>query len=170
MPRQPTKGTTAVNIELPTELVERVRDFAQRDMRSVKAEFIRALQLLLDTYATTSASRPQGANFPTELPSTDRHVGTWAGTRPPMKGKGISSSLAKSGPKPVSPLAQMQTDAFDRLLDALPEDGKVRFIARCRRGGFTAEEIVKMDSKLKSNYVKLQIKNLEEMAEGDIKT
>ena len=54
MPTRPTKDTTAVNMELPADLMARVRDFARRDMRSIKAEFVRALQSRIEELDTTT--------------------------------------------------------------------------------------------------------------------
>jgi hypothetical protein len=72
MPIRPTKGTTAVYLDLPSDLVERVRDFAKRDQRTVKMEYVRALELLLATHDTGAApTAPPVAATPSTPPAED---------------------------------------------------------------------------------------------------
>ena len=59
MPIRPTKHTTTVSLDLPADLMERVRAYAEKDMRTIKAVFILALEHYL-------ASRPHPV---TELPT-----------------------------------------------------------------------------------------------------
>ena len=59
MPIRPTKRTSTVSLDLPTDLMERVRAYAEKDMRTIKAVFILALEHYL-------ASRPHPI---TELPT-----------------------------------------------------------------------------------------------------
>jgi hypothetical protein len=58
-----TAGTTPVYQELPTDLVNRLRDFARRDQRTLKVELIRAVELLLATY-DRPGQQPAGAAPP----------------------------------------------------------------------------------------------------------
>jgi hypothetical protein len=58
-----TAGTTALYQELPSDLVQRLRDFARRDQRTLKVELIRAIELLLATY-DTGAEKPTGGAAP----------------------------------------------------------------------------------------------------------
>ena len=59
MPIRPTKRTSTVSLDLPTDLMERVRAYAEKDIRTIKAVFILALEHYL-------ASRPDpGAELTT---------------------------------------------------------------------------------------------------------
>jgi len=153
VPKRPTRETTPVNIELPTELVERVRNFARRDMRSIKAEFIRALQLLLDTYdrpPTTEAATTQRI----ETPSAD----TLPGARPP--------SLPTTAPQRMSsPLEKLDKASFDELLRRLEKKRPLLSeLAKWRREGLSAEEIVATDATLQLPAVRDMIEQLEKTA------
>jgi hypothetical protein len=160
MPTKPTKDSTPVNLELPTELVTRIRDFAQRDMRSIKAEFVRALRLLLDTFDKPGAST-------TETPAISD-----TGSGDTVKGEAggaLADSTAQESP---SVLAQMGADAFTRFLGRLAQKGEketLSYIAVCRRAGLTAKQIVCKNRQFELAEVAAHIKNLEKAAQKDLK-
>jgi hypothetical protein len=157
MPTRPTKDTTAVNIELPTELMERVRDFSRRDMRSIKMEFIRALELLLDTYDKPAAS--SGGLAGSLAPSSADTLKDQA--QPTLQGGAV--------PKPASALAQMDNITFAQFLDRLAkrENPLLYYLAVCRRRGLTAEQIVNENSTLELSEIRPLVESLEKKVRGE---
>lgn len=146
MPSKPTKDSTAVNIELPTALVERVREFARRDMRSLKAEFIRALQLLLDTCDTPGAV-PMTATLPV----------------------GAASALTvRRETRSAFPLDDQH---FDHLLEDLQPSKNYRLLRQLAvylQGGLSAEQILALDMKTKPSHVQKALAYLEEYASAEV--
>lgn len=88
MPAVPTKDTVAVNLELPVDLVARVKEFAARDCRTIKQEFIFALEMFLksveqDGHAGAGTGVP--ASSPTQVEAATSHgraAFSWADVTP----------------------------------------------------------------------------------------
>jgi hypothetical protein len=142
VPAKPTKDTTAVNIELPSALVERVRDFARRDMRSLKAEFVRALQLLLDTY-----DKPGAAPSASTLP--------------------LGTASAQTVRKETSSSFPINEQKFDKLIEDLKPSKHYRLFRRLAfylQGGLSTEQILALETKTKPARVQEAIAYLEECA------
>jgi hypothetical protein len=71
VPRKPTKDTIQINIELPKALLERLRKFAKWDHRTIKAEFILALESYLDQHDRSDRGIADTITQSTEQPSSN---------------------------------------------------------------------------------------------------
>lgn len=159
MPARPTKATTAVNIELPTALVERLRDFAKRDMRSLKAEFIRAIRLLLDTCDRPGAALAEPAVM-SGTPSADTQMGDT-----------LRESIPQTTPpEPDFHIAGMSDVAFARFLEKVAKkEHPLSEIALARRDRRTIEQISSEFRTLKPHNVRAVVEKLEKAALKEVK-
>jgi len=155
VPSKPTKESTSIGIELPTELVDRLRDFARRDMRSIKSEFIRALQLLLDTFDKSQDT--------TQMIGAPSMVTLQGETQPLVTGTEAQKS--------TSVLKKMDEKSFAAFLELIKKKMKdpllplfPQFVARCRRQGLTAEQIFAIDDTLDLGRLQQLIEKLEAKA------
>ncbi len=157
MPARPTKGTVSVYLELPADLMEWLRDFAERDLRTIKAEFIRAVEMLRETYDRPGAT-PAG--------TTQRIGATSADT---LQATTLAPVPQAAAQKPTSVLEQMSADAFSRFLERLAKKKPLlSYLAGSRRHGLTAEQIVAENKALQLDAVRLMIETLEkEAAKGE---
>jgi hypothetical protein len=142
VPSKKTKGTVSVFLELPEDLMERVKDFARRDMRSIKMEFIRALHLLLDTY-----DRPGVGEL---IGSEDRTRATYQDDTTQPLGP---SKLAAGSRNPLAELPQMDEETFQKVLARLkkPEEKK---LAEQLHGGISLPQLFAEASRQGNNIEK----------------
>jgi hypothetical protein len=156
MPGRPTKGHVAVNLELPADLVERVRDFARRDMRSIKTEFIRALELLLRTY--------DNFDSPGLTPSLPTHKSSSDGE---TLAKSTGSSQAQ---KPPSLLSRWEDEAlgpfFHWMVTKKKRKAPLLFaLATHLRQGLTYDEILTRYDRTKQPEVSSTLVMIDQDAE-----
>ena len=151
VPARPTKATTAVNLELPTELVERLRNFAKQDMRSIKAEVIRAIRLLLDT-----CDRPDAVLAGPIVPPGTSSADT-------LKGD-TSSPYAAAPTEPPFNIAGLSDEKFAGFLENL-KGGKYQSndIVMARRRRRTVEQIAS-ENRRRPDAVRPVVEKLERMA------